>query len=448
MEVAQDTAVTGIAGGVIGGVVSGTMAGTVKGYNALKPAGKAIKEGAQKVGDKASTAVDRFKMSKEQGAKESEAAKKLLYGDGMKTSADGKQVKMTAKELKALEMVKETGGNPGDAAILREANPKERIVMKRMFDLAEKNVGTRAPDQRPLGMAGEKIIDNINKIDDFRKDAWVRMDAAAKVLPNKPLDISSAKNIFGTFLEDNSVKITGEGLDFSQSVFRDNVSAQKEIFSLWSDLAKGQARPAEIITIRKRLFNSLKLVNDKKDIYGPMKTVMSMVRDELNKPLAAVSDAYAQAATDYAITRGTLSDWYKKVGLEYVEGFKPAGDVKVAQVMKRFLGNAAGDYVSLLEQTDNVFKHFGFQPSINVKNLLRWDAAIEDIFGTTQTQSLRGQVSGGVGDAINPAVDVLMGRGKGLLRTGAKIAGKALGMTKEAQRKAYADLLWALLRGL
>jgi len=451
-DTAGKVAVGGLLGGATGAVLSGLSAGVVKSKGGI--------------GDM----ITRHRLSQARSTLEKTQADELLYGQGVvKTGAQGKMVPLQEPELKALQLAEKTDLNPGDAGLVREANVDERRAMDKMFKLAEKNIGSRAPAERPIQLAGKSIVDRLSKIDELREAAGSQLDEAIQAMPDQPIDVSVARDtlisglekqgvkqvsgdeaataLFDSVMGDNKVKaknIVG-GFDFSKSRFKDNSEAQKIVVSLWDDLADGVRTPEEIVNVRRRLFDLLDLAKDKKDIVGPIEGLLGKVREELDTPLVKLSPEYAKAAQEYAMTRSALSDWYKKVGMKFVEGERPASNLKAAEIGRRILGNASADYVDMFDKTDEVLRHFGVQQKVDPRTLLRWNAALEDLFGTTQSQSLRGQVGGGVSDALSPAIDVATGGKTALVRKGAEMLSKATGKTKEAQREAMRKVLDAFM---
>lgn len=460
MSTSQGSKLKDVAGSAIAGGVAGGVAGAILGGVAAT-----ISKGAKTAGD----AMSRYRLSQSRKLLEKGQADEILFGAGTKTDEVGTAVPLTPKETKALKLADTADLNPGDAGIVREANNEERRVMKRMFDLASKNLGKRAPVSRPIEEPGRYVLQQITKLDDLRQVAGEKLDDAINAMPDSPVDVSKARNFLSDALDDFGVQrmtpdeslaeiagsviddtgaaknVTGE-FDFSQSRFKDNKSVQNQIASLMDDLSDETLTPKRIVNIRRRLFDLLELSKDQKDIAGPIEGLVGSVRDQIDEPLQVMSPEYAEAAQEYAMTRSALSDWYKKIGMKFTEGERPAGALKAGEISRRVLTNASGDYVDLFNETQKVFDHYGIKQTVDPQVLLRWNAALEDLFGTTQTQSLRGQVAGGVGDALNPAIDTATGGKTALLRKGAEMVSKATGHTKEAQREAMLQILNAFLK--
>jgi len=415
-EVVEQTVLGGLVGGVIGGVASGALAATVKG----------VRGGAN--------IWRRWRSGIQQKAVEENLADQLI---GPVSGRPG--------EMGVMNVAKANTLNPGDVGMVRNASAKELKAMREMQQIAEQNMGVRAPDTLPVEKAGSVVYERIKAVDALRKAAGEKLDEAVLAMPNSPLDISDVRYNLAGDLTSQGVKIRSNGkLDFRGSRYADQRDVVKFLTNLWDDLRPNQngvvlRTPERIVNIRRGLFDAAAL---QKDVLSPVEMILEKTSSALDDPLVNISGGegaqYAVASRMYAQTRTNLTEWYRTLGYKYVEGTGVAADLRIGQVLNRSLGNASAQYVKLLKDTENILGQTGYTSTIDPMTLLRFNDWLEELYGITQTRGHAGSVSKGVKDALAPAAAATKGR---IAEAVMSVADKVSGDTLEGQRGALKMLL-------
>lgn len=330
------------------------------------------------------------------------------------------RVPITEDQYRAATKV---GIPPRDLAVVDGASPEERQVFNDQLAAKKLEVGNRMNNYQLGQASGAPVIDKADYLQASRSETGKAMGRAARLMDQTPLDVSDAQNAFETRLQQDGVLFTqpmdstgaaSEGLDFSQSAYQNDPTAQKLFNQMAKDFtdANGEMTPIKIITLRRRIANDLDLFGKQKFLTPPVEGAMSTVRDALNQPLVLSNPAYAELATKYAKASGALKELYNFMGNKYAYADDSVLNLRAAELGNRLTGRVPADATRVFNMLDSTASDLGYKSDVNLNRIFHFQDMLNEYYPTPPPNSFQGQIIQGIdnstaGEVVGAAKDIL-----------------------------------------
>ncbi len=399
----------GATGGIIGGLAGGISGGLKARINRKKEIAKLLKE-------KSSDAVK---------------YKKALTGKIIKDKNATKAVSVGIDET--------------DISFIKNSSIRDKQVFQKMYKIAEKSSKNKTITSRPAEKAGEVLLHRIKFLTAKKKTIGSTIGEKIKLMPQKPININ---NIYDDFVDDITnagIKIKSKGkLDFRNSNIADSTTTKKQLQNLYNDIRPNTdgdvlRTPQRINTIRQKIFDNLNLSKKTNEVSSNTERIIIKTRLNLGSSLEEINKDYKILNTKYATISDTLNRFNKLMGRDFdIES--GISKLRAGEVGNRILGNASAKPLGTIRDVEKLAKNLGYKTTTDVRNQFLFVDFLEDLFGSTQTRSLRGQVGKGVGDA-----EEAIGIGKSLIKKDPNVLLKGYnlvrGVTPENQKEAVKRLI-------
>jgi len=156
----------------------------------------------------------------------------------------------------------------------------------------------------------------------------------------------------------------------------------------------------EMHGLRQKWFD---VARSDKTFTGGTTSYARRLRSLLAQPIDQASKGkYLQSQTQTREALEGLGEFVKLMGHKGKIENITSRDLKAGEVFSRIFGNAADRPNKVLDTLYDTARKYGYKGQENVKLQLRFADFLEDIYGSPQTRSLRGQVARGVSD-VDPA---------------------------------------------
>lgn len=383
---------------------------------------------------------------------------------GQKLNADDSIIQRTARRiedafakrdaLKAqppiVQTAAKTGISPETSHFILNSQPTDKQAFRSMLEMADNAKKTLRPTSRPVEIPGRAIIERVRHIDTIRKIAGQDIGRVVREMPSTAFVPENALSTFRTGLEEMGITLARGGrLNFTQSAIT-GADEQRLLQRIAIDLKLGA--PKSLVnggtshTIRQRIFNMLNLGKQQGQLGSYSEVLANKTREALKldiiKNSGSKGQQYAQASERYAKTERALTDFYALIGKKWQGKSDELLSLRAGEVGNRILGNASANPLDIIGRLEDIAKEFGFKGQNNPIDQLIFNDLLEDLLGSTQTRSLRGQVGRGVKDAgLDPAgiaTDVATANVPGMLK---KAVDFARGITPEEQLRVLRELL-------
>lgn len=425
----EDVSQGALVGGLVGGATGGVMAGIA---GALK---------SKKVSEFFSRRKEAAKLLAESSPGKFSPEIIDLDPTAEKSVVDRILLRPAAKD-KVVKEVLDQGFDRADVAIIKNSSSADKRVFQKMLNTAEKASGDRTVAERPIQEAGKTVIKRAKFLLGRRQRVGEQLGEMVKSLPEEPVPVEAAYDDFVSGLSESGIKVKPNGvLDFRNSRYANNSKIQSQLQSLYKDIRPNSngdvlRTPQRIYRIRQRLFTDLNLGKKNNEFDDYAISLMERTRSRLGGVLEDASPGYKKLSGRYAQITEALSDFNKLTGKNF-DIDSSSADLRVGEVSNRLLGNASGRTMEILKRLEDTAVQNGFVKKQDVRSQVLFADLLEDLFGTTQSRSLRGQVQRGTQDAVDGveiAADAATGNlGSAVLKTGKKLFGgkKPNGPTKE-----------------
>lgn len=443
---------TAIAGAALSGGTSGAMYGAGNALTENKSAGEVLKEGAVNgaIGAVAGGLV---------GAA-APVAKLLYKGGSAAVKAPGQVVgALDDMGVRASEVAKRTpsaqnaiksGVDDVVVDFIETAPIEDKIAFRDMFKVAQKAGSDMRYRTQPKQVAGKTLLDRATHLIKVKDLGVGQTNRVLNSLDQNPVDVSSLLMTYLKDLQEKGVTVVkrGKGFQFvnNGAIPEGDLSAYKLMLQMLAPDENGQVLRSYrgLHTARQRIFNELNLAKSRQQTFSPdvdryADKFRTMLLGEIDK---ASGGKYKASQQKTAEAMGALRDFVQLLG--YKGDLEKLGtkDLKAAEVASRVLGNAADRPTSVIQALDEVAQKYGYKPKGNIMDQIQFADLLEDVFGTTQSRSMRGQVGRGSLDAISEATGAVQDGAQGnVLALGARAIKAVMGRSKEDQIKALEQLL-------
>lgn len=307
---------------------------------------------------------------------------------------------------KPAEAVIRQGFSDGAVATIKNAPAADKAQMVRMLNIAErglKNPLERARN-RPSDIVGESVMKrwaavraaNMKARKDIRK-------AVDTDLRGKQIDTTDVIDSFVDDLVELGVRVTDEGLDFSDSQIKfSNTAPIDEAFK------RVTSRTEATQLHQLKQFIDEQIDYDKPMTGNPLsdRAVASLkrLRGRINDKLKAESQAYADANARASETFGVMGDIMDVMGRRFDPSAENAGSY-AGQELRKVLSNyqKRADLISAIDKLDETAAKYGAQFGDDPINQVVFLNDLERVFGSFADNSLQGTIEKGAGRAARAA---------------------------------------------
>ena len=398
---AGEVASAALKGGLIGATTAGIIGGTIGGFQARS---------AQR------------------------AAQAELIKSGQ---ADARQVGLTVDANgrlvadKQAQEVLNRKVDPMDVKLMKDANPDELKQMQEMYKIRQKASVDPLASSRPGGQAksvvGREVQNQVDYVSKVRDETGKQIGEAARAMGPAPQDISSVvygatddagQHTAGFFddLTEAGVKVdpNTHQLVFQGSEFAKQPQAQKILQGVANDLLPDETgaitrTPIDILREKRALGYLLGELKKKNLLATNTQRILGRLAENLDAPLAQASPAYAELADKYSLASKTLRNIYSLAGKEFADAPEKIADLRFGEVANRIYGNASAKPSLVFGELEDAARSLGYDGKVDVARLARFNEFLDNLYGPTQTTSLRGDVGKAVNDAQEALVDTLPG---------------------------------------
>lgn len=374
LDTIKSTATGAIGGAVTGGLLGGMISGISGG-------------------------VAKYKSRKDIIQSQTTSGLRPSIDDAIETKA-----KLDPKFKVIVKEAKKQGFSESDINFLATVSDTDKPVFSKMFDLTAKAQSNPRQIIRAGDVLGENVTNQVKQVVSLNKQAGEAVDRTAKALKGQPIDITPLGERVISRLDDLGIGIAEDGtLDFSQSIFKNTPSVQKEIQKVVRSIPNGDDA-YQVHIFKKSIDEIVEYGTTGEGLKGQAKNLLKSWREAADDILDTTFDDYNQANSSFKLTRDYIDAAKgmvgKKVDLTSKEGSQAFG-----QALRSAFSNnkSRPNTLKFIEDTHNISKQLGLEGA--EKNLL--DQALfvnilEETFGSEAATGLAGEVS----KAINNTLDV------------------------------------------
>jgi hypothetical protein len=196
--------------------------------------------------------------------------------------------------------------------LVSNADTATKKAMRQMIDVAESG----ARDAKPSRIAGDAVSKQYSIIDKQRKAVGKKLEQAIDNLPNATVDMRPAYQQLDEVLNQNGIRVTSNGLDFTQSSLpTQQRTAVERLYALTKEA--GDTMNAKMVHAKDRMFSAQKRADMKTemldDVYikvnGETRSIYDTFRDIYRNQLDNLDNGTIRAINkDYAILRNTIDE--------------------------------------------------------------------------------------------------------------------------------------------
>ena len=290
------------------------------------------------------------------------------------------------------------GHDPAVVTSLIGANKATKDVANKMLHVQRRSLAdaTYASEVSPSVEIGKVFEDRIKTALGVRKKAGARLNIIADGLKNTPVNTTNTKEVFlDQLIRGHGVKLTADGLDFSQSTFQSAIlkPTQNRIQTIYDKLfVSGIRNGADAHrfkgTLDELIPNQLK---DESGVSAKMEALVVETRTALNKSIREVSTEYAGVNDRLSPVLETFERLQKGIGTS-IDLDAPSAAESLGRETRGLLSNrkTRGQLSDAVDGLDAIARRETKKDVANLRSLARFSTHLEDVFGTNDTASFGG----------------------------------------------------------
>lgn len=355
--------------------------------------------------------------------------------------ADGKKI----VDTKANEALK-SGIADQDIAFIKNASPEDKKIFTRAMKVAEQASKDKTYARQPVEEAGRIIIDQANTVEVARQKVGHELGVVRSKLADVPVDIAGTADNFYKDLSDAGISVTDEGLDFTKSKYANVPKIQKILESVHQRIAAvgDTSNVKSVDLIRQQLGTEVDLGTLEGNLDKSAKRILQKVYANLGEDITFIDPQYAELSDQYSKLSTAMDYFQRALGKDF-EATNLKSSLKAGEVGRRMLGNAASRPLAIVENIQDLARAYGYNKNIDSRSQILFANFLEDLFGTTQSQSLQSQMTKGVNaaeEASGALTDVATGNASGLL---SKAVRKGLNLVRNITPERQIEAVRALI---
>lgn len=455
MDVAGRTLRGGLAGGAIGGALGVAVPaaiGAVKGLGGLARKGAtAVSSAAERSAGQAADITAIRTAAQEQAA----TLRKIAEGQSaqFKQAAETEAAnieKAAAAKATAVQGANKSGIDQNVVDFLRTASPEDKAHNLEMFKMAKKGSEDLRFTKQPKQVPGKTILEGAHHLVTTKNQGIQETNRVLNSLDGGATDQTHLLNDFLTDMQDKGVHVVKRGngaqMVTTGAVPEEDLPFYKAIYNRLAPGEDGTKKMSykEMHDLRQYIFEKLDLAKARQQPFSPeVAQYGEQLRSKLLKPINEASKgAYKKSQQKIAESMTGLQDFVRLMGYKGNLANLGTKDLRAGEVAGRILGNAADRPLSVIQGVMDTAQKYGFKPKGNYQDQIRMADLLENVFGTTQTRSLRGQVGRAGADVLSEAAGAATDAAHmNVLGLGGRALKAILGKSKEEQIKALEELL-------
>lgn len=356
-------------------------------------------------------------------------------------NSDGKKI----VDTKANEALK-SGIADQDIAFIKNASPEDKKIFTRAMKVAEQASKDKTYARQPVEEAGRVIIDQANTVEAARQKVGHELGVVRSKLADVPVDVAGTADSFYKDLSDAGISVTDEGLDFTKSKYANVPKIQKILESVHQRIAAAGETPnvKAVDLIRQQLGTEVDLGTLEGNLDKSAKRILQKVYASLGEDITFIDPQYAELSDQYSKLSTAMDYFQRALGKDF-EATNLKSSLKAGEVGRRMLGNAASRPLAIVENIQDFARVYGYNKNIDSRSQILFANFLEDLFGTTQSQSLQSQMTKGVNaaeEASGALTDVATGNASGLL---SKAVRKGLNLVRNITPERQIEAVRALI---
>jgi hypothetical protein len=330
---------------------------------------------------------------------------------------------------------------------MSQADRREAL---KMMDMAETRELHEFADH-PMRVAAQPVADQVGHLQKVRSESGKALDPLMDAMPQKPVPIAKANESLGNWLDKRGIRVVesekGPSLDFSGSVFSeaDAGSDRGVIESVFKQIySKQNATPKEIRLMRQRMLRTQESNKGPISVFSKDTSVLlGEIRRELLQPLTGLSEDFANANRNYAISSDKLESLYKLLGKDFID--MPDEDVmnRIEEIMPRLLSRTGAKPGAILRELADGAVATGLDPALvkDPRNLVKMAEMMNDLYDINLENAFQGRITRAIDKATEGAqVAGMLGR-RDIVGLGEYAVKKMSGDQRLKQRQILRDLL-------
>lgn len=338
------------------------------------------------------------------------------------------------KDPVAIEAINQ-GADEGMIAAIKGSSAQDKANMRRMLAVTRrgKENALEEATTRHTDVIGESLASRISTVQKAKRDAGQSLTGIARrELAGRQVDTLDAWKDLRAGLDGLDIRVTPDGLDFSQSALR-NPQSKSLIEDAVNTFRKNPSDGYALHKLKLTLDDSMSY-GKTQGLAGRAEAIVGKFRSDINNALRNASDDYAKVNETYYQTKRALDN----IQLVSGKSVDLADPRSLGTVSRSVLSNirSNGALVSAIRELDDVAGSVGGKFGDDITTQVLFSVQLDKLFGTPAKTSLEGTLnrslarkaaSGGVKEA---ALDIAE-----------EMADKARGINQEAAFKALDNLL-------
>lgn len=202
--------------------------------------------------------------------------------------------------------------------IAKRATPEDKAAMLKMTRISRR--GKKDPlyevDFRPADVAGEILLDKINKVKRINKDSGKAIDFEANKLKDQRVDVSKIGQSFKESLDDLDVTINDDmTLNFDKSFLKSMGGPKKSINLIFKEMAENTNPTAlDLHKLKRFIDEQVTYGKSIRGLGGNAERSLKSLRKNINNTLGENFPSYAKANKAYSETIGVLDEMQRLAG--------------------------------------------------------------------------------------------------------------------------------------
>jgi DNA-binding transcriptional MerR regulator len=346
-----------------------------------------------------------------------------VIDESRKIPADAIQYSVTAEgkkivDKKASEALK-AGIADQDIAFMKNASVEDKKIFEKAMKVAEQASKDKTYSRQPIEQAGKVLIEQADTVEGARQKVGHELGTLRAKLGDTPVAVTDTADIFYKDLDDAGITITKEGLDFSKSKYANVPKIQKILESVHQRIGGlgEQSNVKTVDMIRQQLGTEVDLGTLEGNLDKSAKRILQKVYAGLGDNIAYIDTDYAELSNEYSKLTSAMDYFQRVLGKDF-EATNINSSLRAGEVGRRILGNASSRPLAIVENIQDLARAYGYNKNVDARSQFLFASFLEDLFGTTQTQSLQHQITKGVNnaeEAVGAVTDVATGNASGLL---------------------------------
>lgn len=285
---------------------------------------------------------------------------------------------------------------------IKDVSNSDKNAFLRMFNIGKKKSENIAVQERPIEVAGESFLKRVNVLVKAKDAIGKKLKVSVANMPKDPINITS---IYNDFVDD----LTGLGLQIRNGQIRTTgrvAESDTKFFDLMLERIRPNKNgevlrtPQNIHATRGRIFDEVNLAKARQSPFSDTVEIFAeRYRKRLMDVLADVDETYRTSNRQLAQIIPALQDFTRLIGYKGNLDDIVTKKLKTGEVSFRLLGNAQDRPMAVLQEIDRLSRILGFKSDDNVFNQVLFADLLENLFGTSQTRSIRGAMGRAALDA-------------------------------------------------